>query len=128
MVLPVMPALSLFSIAVTAQDTVGAYDADRRWAKVQEPARTIHGSFQPVGEKQLDMLPEGFISTGAMILKIRSAVAISFTDLSQTEGVEFRQTYITHAGERWRVHSRAHWADYGAFNGYLCEKYYDNAA
>jgi len=124
MMLNMMPVVNMFSIRLQATDTVGSYDANRRWTETAEPPRTIHGSFQPVSEKNLQYLPEGFISAGAMVLKTNSDV--SFVDLSQTDGGETRQTYIDHAGERWRVHSRAHWADYGAFNGYLCEKYYDN--
>jgi hypothetical protein len=123
MLLPVAVALPLFSHAIVAYDVTGSYDANDRWIEATGANYNVHGSFQPATDKDLKLLPEGDVSDGAMTFITQ--VALGIADVSETSGIQGRQTYLVADGETWRVRAVADWNRHTLTRRYVCTKYFE---
>lgn len=122
MKLPVLPALSIFSLNLTAYEVTGGYDANRRWTE-SVPSRDfcISGSFQPVTEKELLLLGAGNVSAGDSVLW--TTCELKVPDTSESEGQSLAQTFFKENGETWRVLSLMDWNRHTGMRKYICRKF-----
>lgn len=82
----------------------------------------VPGVIQPASPKQIELLPDGAQSNGALQLHAyRQLKACDVTDVSRN-GV---QTYVRHAGEVWKVWAIEDWTLHAGFNRYILTKYRD---
>lgn len=128
MKLPVLPALSIFSLCLDAYETEGSYDANRRWSNGTKTRDfTINGSFQPLTEKELKLLPEGNVSSGDSVLW--TTCELNVPDLSELDGQNVTQTFFKESGEVWRVMFVMDWNRHTGMRKYICRKYvnHDNS-
>lgn len=123
--LPVQPAIDIFSRCMKAYKVSSGYDINRRWQEGSpEPDFTLTGVFQPADDKALQFLAEGDRSKGAKVLHTNCKLDI--TDRSEQTGVEQDQIYIRDGGEVWRVVAPQDWSPYGSFYRYICVRYLDS--
>lgn len=84
------------------------------------PAFNLYGSVQFLTDKQLQLLPEGYRSSGGLIIRTRDTVYFIDRTATSQEG---RQTFLNAFGERWRITGLANWGPHGNYRKYLAEKY-----
>lgn len=122
-ILPVMPAISLFATSITVYDLVGERVAGR-WKTTAEPDRTISGVIQPADDRTLSVLPEGDRSDGAVL--IHTSTQLNWYDVEQGVTTN-RQTIIRHGDSLWRVVKPQDWT--GSTPGlrrYIATRYVNN--
>lgn len=84
---------------------------DGSWLESQPATVVIRASVQPAKERDLERLPEGQRTKGA--IRVFSKDAIYTAD----EGAGRRADRITHAGRHWEVATVDHW-DHGSLAHY----------
>lgn len=122
-ILPVMPAISLFATSITVYDLVGERVAGR-WKATAEPDRTISGVIQPADDRTLSVLPEGDRSDGAVLIHTRTQ--LNWYDVEQGATAN-RQTIIRYGGSLWRVVKLQDWTGSTAgLRRYIATRYLNN--
>lgn len=121
--LPVGSAVSLFSTTAPAFNRTTTR-VDGRAEHVDGPQYNLVGSVQPMGEKELKLLPEGYQSDGAIV--IRTAQKL-FMEGDRNENDESVQTFVDALDERWRVLKTGDWSGYANFRKYVAVKYVEES-
>lgn len=122
MPVPVLPALIIHSTRLTAYDETGSY-TNGRWGTTRGTNYNFKGSLQPSNSKDLQILPEGEITTGGKTCQTARVLYINDTD--NVDGQEARQTFIIADGEVWRVRGVADWFIHSTLRRYVCTKHFE---
>lgn len=96
-------AIGIFGRIITVYDTVET-TVNHRPVKTAEADRNIFGAIQPAGDRDLQILPEGDRTKGAIAVHTKA-------DLSIADSGANRETYIRHLGKVYRVRAVAPWDD-----------------
>jgi len=104
MLLPVNVAVSMFSeIAIPFITKEGIDNDQGEWVEAQVEAGNFVGKISPSTDRDLDILSEGEIASGAQVIHVINVV-LYFVDPKQTTE-ETKQTYVTWKGNTWKVKS-----------------------
>ncbi len=107
----------VFDAVITLDPITGAQDF------VEEADRTIFGIIAPARDLKTNLLADGAISSGDLIM--HTTETLSMVDLKQMGAVN-RQTYVRYEQERWTVVEIGLFKDKtGGSNVYKLEKYVD---
>lgn len=122
MVLPVLDAINIFSLPITAFKKGGSYDINNRWVDGPPQADfTFSGSFQPLSGRDQQFLPEGEDLAGSSVLF--TATELDIIDNTQAAGQNPDQTFIKSGNDWWIVVGISDWDAHAAFNKYICVKF-----
>jgi hypothetical protein len=107
---PVLPVISILGRKIVVYDTVETV-VNGRSSKAPEADRDIFGVIQPTATRDLEILPEGDRTKGAITIhtKAELSIADSGTD---------RETYVRYRGKVYRVAGEGPWGDHG-FRKYI---------
>ena len=123
--LPTYKAVSLFSHKITAYDTVGAR-VNHKWQQTQEPDYTFSGKITAPKDKDLAVLPEGFVSAGVIIIHNTSKelfyVDADTTTVDPDPDVKGRQSWIRFKGDVYRVFKESNRTIDGGHRRYMAVK------
>ena len=114
--LQVNRAISMFSKTQSAYDTVGAR-VNHKWAETKGDDYTFFGKIAPATDKDLDLVEQGDILAGAIVIHVLPAVTLFYKDVTNTAS-KLKQTYITFKGELYRVSAESERTDDGAHRRY----------
>ena len=114
--------LAFFSEEMTSAelyryDVSGSYNSEGIWVPGTETNETIEIVIpQPLDSDSLEMAPEGEDISDFVFTFVHESVGMKTRD--ETEDPD----QIEVQGQRYEVHSVAHWEDYGCFNEYVLKR------
>lgn len=114
--LPVAQAISILGRSIVVFDTVETVVGGRS-TKTPEADRNIFGTIQPTATRDLEILPEGDRTKGAITVHTREQLSIA------DSGTD-RETYIRYYGKVYRVSAEGPWNDHG-FRKYIATTWQD---
>jgi len=116
-----VPVLDRFIRKVTAFDEVSSIVDYKSRDAVAESDYWFPGVLIPPSDSDLQMLEEGDIQAGTIIVYTRGK-RLFFTDI-QGEGSSTRQSYVRHNGDIYRIKSEMNRIDDGLYRKYIAVKY-----
>ena len=96
-------AVNMFATNIPYTVEQGSYDSSGEWAVVEIEDDTFRGRVAQSTEKDSDILSEGEISSGAVVIHT-TGFELFFPDANETTE-EDKQTIVDFFGELWRVKS-----------------------
>lgn len=113
---PVLPVISILGRKIAVYDTVETI-VNGRGKKTPEADRNIFGVIQPAVTRDLEILPEGDRTKGAITIHTKSILYIA------DAGTD-RETYVRYRGKIYRVAGEGQWDDHG-FRKYIATTWQD---
>lgn len=116
--LPLHVTHNLLKHSVTVFEVVYGRNSEGEAQAAVGPDTTISANVQPAGYRQLQLLPEGAQTEGAMVMHTDAPIYVA-------DNGQPRQTYVRHVGQIWKATAVENWNPHSSIGRWILTRHLD---